>query len=307
MKLNIVSKQALTVGQYLYETTDTDLTKFSAKFDYVLFGSISESGKISNIGAIPSSTQNVVVSLISGKVYNEKSEIVAHTQSQSIWNKYKKDHGPINSKLETQIINLQAIAIKSLQKVKFGEFNLDEISKKALEAGQFIYTTDQTVFIDSKSIPDYLCFVEIDNNSSISTIGLSPTDKRANGLVSFVSGNLFNKSTILIPEKDPKSISSGYSELLSYQNQFGGINQSDLEKIKESKEQYIKEKADNKKSIKQVKPESVKVIKISDANMSNPSEISLGSIHISLSNQASGSISNLQESAAGKFGIQLTH
>lgn len=320
MKLQAVSKQATLFGQYLYATQDTNLKKVSPKnsHDFVVFA-INRNQVISNIGIPPNNNQdnesenpNVIVSVITGNVYDEKGNIVSH--SGNLWNIYQKQFGPFDTTISSYITTVQTNIFASLSKITFGSFDLDAASQDIIQKGLFIYTCDQTLFATDatgKKITDYLIFAQINNNELGDNIGMPPTANNAQGLISLVTGNLYAKTTTITKGSAPTPIAQGYNELYAYENQFGTIDQQLLSKIQAAQTDYQAYLVAQKQSQSETKTPKIIVFSSNPTdttNLASPNKpVSLGSgpIHISLGTPSKGSLSDLQKQAAGPAGFQL--
>ena len=311
IELQSLSKQAILFGQYLYMTKNTNISKINPRLtqDYMVFATF-ENGQIKNIGSAnepidPNSpTPNVIVSVITGHVYNKQGNIVH--QVNNVWSIYEKSHGPFSPTLSNYITKAAEAVIDQLSKITFGEFELDIASTKALQKGQYIYTCNQTLFdpTTNKPITDYLVAAEITDKSLGRSIGMPPTSANAQGLISLVTGNLYAKDTPLKAGQPAKPIAEGYSELYAYENQFGTVAPIELKAIKLAQSKY---------RTAQAKPKTTpKIITFSSSSASSDSTSSkqqaLSSHNpsiILLGPPSKGSISQLQQKAAGPIGLQL--
>ena len=317
MKLQIISPQAILLGQYLYSTTDTNIKNILPKnsIDYVIFA-INQNGTIKNIGSTPPSNlqekndPTVIVSVITGNAYNSSGNVIAHCGN--LWETYEKQFGPFSDTLATYIATTQQQISASLSRINFGSFELDIISKIALQNLQYIYSCSQTIIgTDSsgKQIQDYLITAEISGKNIGNSIGMAPTSNNAQGLVSLVSGNLYEKTTVIDKKTAPTPINQGYYELNSYISQAGTIDATDMKKITDSQAAYSAYQTIQKEKAAAAQTPQIIIISSSPTTSSSlNSGTSLGdgpSIDFSNESPSQSSISTLQQDAAGSAGIQL--
>lgn len=307
INLQAISKQNILFGQYLYTTPDTDIQKINPKTstDYVACATY-ENNTVTNIGAPPISIDqtipnpNVIVSMISGNVYNQQGNIVSHVVKA--WNHYKDQHGPFKATINQYIQTLQQTITAKLSKISFGSFNLDIVNQEALQQGRYLYTNNQTLGTDAT---DYLVMAEVNNSQLGSQIGMPPTSPNAQGILSLVTGNLYAKNTQITPGVKPKPLQEGYSELYAYESQIGNLQPKVIEAIKIAQSLHRKDSAQ--------KAHPVKIINFSSQTSSSsdmasqqkplvakPAIIQLGS-------PSQGSLSLLQANAAGSVGLQLNN
>lgn len=321
MKLQPLSKQAILFGQYLYSTQDTNLKKTNPKdaTDYLVFAT-NRNGTVSNPGTAPGTLDtkpetdpNALVSVITGKVYNQNGHVVAHTDN--LWNAYNQKHGPFATSLDTYITNAQQSFLTKLKNITFGSFDLDIISQEALAKSQFVYKCNQTLDLkDSKgkAILDYVIMAEVANNKLGNQIGMPPTSSKAQGVLSLISGDLYTKTSKLSANKMAQPIAKGYSKLDTYENQFNQLDPQALTDIQTAKKAYFtsltaEQKSKQKKSTSHVKFISTTNVSPKKISLSKPG-ISLKSgptISLNTDTPSKGKISNLQKDAAGSAGFQL--
>lgn len=209
--LKPLSRHAVLLGQYVYGTTDTDLKNIlpDSPIDFVIFG-INQFGS-QTFGLDPNivfqNQKSVLISLINGTMYNASGQVVGNVAN--VWEQYQNSGvGTFSPKLNDFIKSQQKTLNEALAKVTFGNFSLDIINDVALSAGQYLYTCTQTLKdATGKPITDYLACVNIVNNAlTDGTIGIAPTASNANGLLSFVSGNLYLKSAEISKKGGPTPI-----------------------------------------------------------------------------------------------------
>ncbi|MBI2353334.1 hypothetical protein HYV11_03795 [Candidatus Dependentiae bacterium] len=317
MKLQVISKQALLKGQYLYQTKDTKLATFDphSSIDYVVFA-VLQNQALDHIGIEPSlvvdkQSANVVVSVITGDVYDQTGAVVSH--SGSIWDLYQEKFGPFENEINSYIINAKNSIFDTLKSVSFGSFQLKVASTKALENGLFIYTSDQTVLgidADGKTILDYFIITSLDNNQLGDSIGLSPSSSKAQALLSLVTGNLYAKTTVILKGAAPAPLDQGYYELYAYENQYGSIDKNLLADIQAAQSAYLvsqKQQQQTKKKKKTVFQVVPTIVPTKDSFADKKKDgFSLNlSLPIHFGIPATGSITHLQKDAAGKSGFQL--
>jgi len=136
MKLTSIGTKYLIQGQYLYTTQDTKLTDKNNNFisDTLAFATY-VSGDLSNIGISPITTNstekpNVVISMISGNVYDDNSNII--DTKQDPWPLFMRNNGPFDQALTASITSAQKqILIKptALESTSNTIIALDDITK----------------------------------------------------------------------------------------------------------------------------------------------------------------------------------
>lgn len=248
--LTPLSKQSILFNQYLYASTKTDMAKIDPKnpADFLVFGT-NTNGTITNIGKIPNSitdkATNVLISLITGHVFNITGEIIKIIPD--VWTNYKtSQYGPFSANLDSYITTQQKIIATALSKIKFGSFNLNIIDQASLQAGTYIYTCAQTLKDSSgKPMLDYLIFTQKPTSTATQLqLGLPPTSPHAQAILSLVSGNIYLKDTQLLPNTTPTATYSFpvATEFMAYNKQ-NNIQQTDYDTITAAQTTYIAQQA----------------------------------------------------------------
>ncbi|MCX5924291.1 MAG: hypothetical protein NTZ68_02620 [Candidatus Dependentiae bacterium] len=321
-KFTHLSKRRILLGQYVYHTTDTDLKKIDPKaHDLVVFATMQNNLIVhKSLGKHPSKalTQgqtNVLVSLVTGSVYDENGKNIAVTLNA--WKNYETGHGPFPTSLGAYITTQQAAVAKALSNINFGKFVLDIISPQSLSLGQYIYTCTQTINAkDSTGKPmiDYLIMAEVTNNTLGNFVGMSPTSSNAQGLISLITGNLYLKNTVFTKGVTPQPIAPPFSAsemLSSYSNSPDYITITNAETAYGN---YLTAKQQQKSTT----PSNITIIPITPVTSQSVSgvHLPLHGVKIGLSKNAPGvhlhfpgekSIADRQQSAAGNAGFQLAH
>jgi hypothetical protein len=235
--LKPLSKQAILLGQYVYGTMETDVKKIlpNSPIDFVVFA-VNKPGSDLQLGLNPQvALQNpnvVIVSLINGTMYNQEGKTVGNVAN--VWTEFQTSVGPFAEKFTNFITEQQTSINQGLANIKFGNFNLDVINAQALNSGQYIYTGSQTlcnangtVMLDAttkKPMLDYLVCANYTPTNLI--IGMPPTASNANALLSFVTGNVYVKTTVISATAAPAFVSSvnQYQQLGAYATQFGIVS-----------------------------------------------------------------------------------
>lgn len=315
MKLQAISNQAIMLNQYIYTTSSTSLSKVlpGHATDYVIFAT-NQNGTLNNIGRLPSALTNqkkstVIVSLITGNAYNSTGNIVMH--SSKLWETYQSEFGPFPQTINTYIATAQKQIQAALANVTFGPFDLGIINKAALQNGLYIYSCTQTINAKSASgatILDYLTPAEISGTELGNNVGMPPSSPNAQGLVSLVTGNLYSKTTALNANSTPTPISTGYptTSLLS------NIDPNSLATISKAQKAY-KAYIIAKKNVPQQPtvtvqtsgPVSVTTSNLAPSGNTGPSLENGPSVNLSNGPGSQGTISNLQQQAAGSASFQL--
>ena len=316
-----ISKQAILFGQYVYATVDTDLKKIipASPGDFVIFAS-NNAGTISNIGQIPTTDRSaVILSLITGTIYDQNGHSVATINNA--WTNYQTGHGPFSDKIDAYIKQQQSLIIKQLSNITFGSFALDIIDPTILASGQYIYKSLQTINAKDASgnpLVDYVIMAEISNNALGNLMGMTPTSVNAQGLLSLVTGSLYEKNTVFAKGTTPKPLIqyNAAAEFGSYANQYN-INPNNQKTILTAQSAYgAYLTAQNQPKPTTILP-IVKITPISSASANNISgiHIPLTGFHLGLTSTAPGihlqmpgigNLSNRQQQAAGTSGFQLT-
>lgn len=315
--LQAISQQAIMLNQYLYTTTDTNLKKVSPnnQTDYLIFAT-NQNGTVSNMGTTPSLSTNpknhstVAVSLITGNAYNSHGVVVAHCAN--LWATYQAKFGPFDPTISTYILAAQKEIQTALAHITFGSFDLDIINQTALQNGQYIYSCSQTIQTkgaNNSTIMDYLTPAEINGTELGNNIGMPPTSLNAQGLVSLVTGNLYSKSTDITAGTPPNPLSSGYSVI----NQLGNIDSGSLATITAAQNAY-----NAYLTSQQTPPTPPKTVTVQTFNSSSATNSSFApsgttgpslgggpSVNLSGGPGSSGTISGLQQQAAGGTSFQL--
>lgn len=320
-KLQALGKPYILRGQYLYATTNTQLTTEHGKpmADYLLLAS-AVTDDVKQIGMPPATSGSsnpaptVAISVITGNVYNQAGAILSH--KHNVWSTYEKTHGPFNPQLATEVKNAQQEIIQQLMHTHIGTYKLTAISKQMVENSQFIYTCDQTITqkdSTDKPITDYLIMADIIGDSIGTAVGMPPS-KNPKGMVSLITGNVYDATST-----DP--IDSGYSELIPYENQYGKLPAQVMKKINAAKAAYMAAlEAAEKKTEQPKKPAQPKQSQtislgssgLSLGSMSSSGAPNTGGLQLGLSSSAPGlslstnqSLSTRQNNAANGSGLQL--
>jgi len=203
-KLTIISKQnALIFSQYIYASVQTDIAKITPKnpSDLLVFAT-NTNGTISNLGKAPNSftdsTTNVLVSLVTGHVFDNKWNCIQTIQQP--WKQYStSEYGPFLPSINQVITKQQNAIAQKLSKITFGSFDLDIVDNTHLINGVYIYTCTQTLLGNTgKPLTDYLVFAsQIPTDLSQLMVGLPPTANNVACMISLVSGNVYTKETAI--------------------------------------------------------------------------------------------------------------
>lgn len=318
MNLQAISQQAILLSQYIYTTTDTNLKKISPKHetDYLIFAK-NQNGTINSIGnppVIPSGQKDnstVAVSVITGNAYNSKGNIVAH--SSNLWKTYQATFGPFDSTINNYITAAQKEIESALAHITFGSFDLDIINQLALQNGLYIYSCSQTIDAkdaNGKPILDYLTPAEVNGTELGNNIGMPPTSPNAQGLVSLVTGNLYNKTTTISTGTPPTPINTGFSAMIS---QLSNVDATTLATITAAENAYNTYLAAQQAPPPQQQSVTVQTFNsapatntaLAPANTTGPSLGNGPDVNLSGGPGSSGTIGALQNQAAGAASFQL--
>jgi len=244
------SDQAILFHQYLYASGKTDLEKIFPKnsinsFDFLIFGT-NTNGTISNYGKLPNSIidqeTNVLISLITGHVFNPQGDIIKIIPN--VWDSYKTLYGPFTTALDKHITIQQQAVTQALTKIKFGNFVLHIIDQTSLQAGAYVYSCAQTLR-DSTGKPmlDYVIFTQEPTSSTTPLqLGLPPTSSNAGAILSLVTGNIYPKNTQLSPNTIPTATYNYdvFTQFATYEKE-GNLQIADAATIKAAQAAYLAE------------------------------------------------------------------
>lgn len=325
MELQSPGRPALLQGQYLYTTQSTSLTDAQGNpiNDYVVFAN-SVTGNITNIGNSPSSfakasagtaagtatsstpsTPNVILSLITGNVYDNSGKVIA--RKQNALQAYTQNK-PIAQKLSDAISQAGQMYQQQLLHYTFGSYQLSAASEEAIDQGLFIYTCGETITqqdADGNPILDYLVMADIVDGSLGSTIGMPPSSA-TQGMVSLITGNVYAKDSAT-------PIDSGYSEMAQYTKQYGPLPQEVSGAITAASHAYNNTATTPANSKEVVIDATTSSQSISLSDLLNAAPPKTGGVQVGLSSIApskivatGSSISQLQNAAAGTAAIEFS-
>lgn len=241
----ITFRQALNQS-YLYRTTSTNITDQSgadlknadgsAVYDYVVFAT-NTSGVVTNIGTTPSdTTANVVVSLISGKMYNSSGQLLS-TQI-GIWNAYKNATNSIDNATYSYIKTTRSTIMSDLLLFSFSGKIFTAADSEALFNDQYLYTSDTTISekaLDGSTIIDYLITCSLDSGNRVTTYGAAP-NATTSACISLITGTIFTS--------EGSSFASSYNLLSNYTSVYGSLPSSVATALAQSQTDYAAQQTD---------------------------------------------------------------
>jgi hypothetical protein len=235
-QLTLISKQqALIFSQYIYASVQTDIAKITPKnpSDLLVFAT-NRNGKITNLGKAPNSftdsKNNVLVSLITGHVFNNKWDCIKTVPQP--WLSYsapQSDYGPFLPSINKVITSQQQSIVQKLSKITFGSFDLDAADSTLILDGLYVYTCTQTVQGSSgQPFTDYLVFAtKIPEDQTKLILGLPPTANNVACIISLVSGNVYTKETIIpktgVPATSQASLNIYSINFIDYIGKLGAL------------------------------------------------------------------------------------
>lgn len=336
-KLQKLSKQAILKGQYVYASAETDLKKLlpSNPADFIIFG-VNQNGIITELGTqlstITPSSNAVIISLITGAVYDRKGNII-QTLLDVLSAYQTQCQQTLSPRLTTLITNQQNAILKALSNVKLQGFVLDIISTTALQTGQYIYSCTQTLIdntgkpiIDSttnKPLIDYLVCANVEGKDM--TMGFAPHTANVNALFSLVTGNVYGTSTVITTDKAPTPMTvhhNQYLQLGTYATAYNlATTAPDYVTITNAQTAYAnyltsQQQAATKASLTPTPVKIVRVTKVQPAHFKQGVHLSFKGRHDGFKRHApgipmhfagKGTISQRQHEAAGRADFYFKH
>jgi hypothetical protein len=224
-KLDAVGIPEILKNQFIYTTKDTHIAQETANKntrDYVILGQLDANTQttLTTAGLSPKASPNALISLISGKFFDQAGQ--QKGISPTAWSAYKSAHR-VSDDLTTIINNEREIyAQRLIGPYQFGTFTLSASSPKDITQGHYIYTT---------TAGDYVLMAQLDSNNNILAIAM-PYDQKINGIVSFVSGNVYTRNSA-------QPATSGYTnQLTAYQQQHGPLRKELFDAISAAEKKY---------------------------------------------------------------------
>lgn len=214
----------LLKNQFIYTTSATTIaqeTNNAITKDYAILGSLdATTGTISSAGLSPTISPTALISLISGKFFDQRGQELG-TWSDA-WSTYQNAH-----KISDSVINIinherELYATKLVGPYTFGSFTLNASSAQDIVVGQYIYTTGT----------DYFLMAKLDTNNNVIDSGMAYS-ANINGILSLVSGNVYNKTS-------SQPVNSGYTDqLIPYQRAHGALRKDLLDTIMAAQKKYM--------------------------------------------------------------------
>lgn len=192
---------SLLRDQYIYNSTSTNIKGATGSItDYLVFATRTD-GTITALGAAPSADTNVLVSLVSGTVYDAQGRVV--DTIGDIYTSYSKQH-TIPEQKRITIENTKNQYEQVRKKELTGPFTLGAFTLTPADVQDSL----KNIFIFQTSTPesssDYVVLVRLDDQQLPTMQGIAYSQV-AQGMISLVTGNLYGTG------KD--SIRSGYTRV----------------------------------------------------------------------------------------------
>lgn len=231
-----INEIELLKGNFIYQATGTTIAQLSQnklEKDIVVLGRSDPHNEqqINDIGLNPGLAKtlpNVAISLITNNAYNSNGKVINYLQGA--FAAYIKNRPSINPLLIGQIEAAQKVYAETQQgPFNFGSFILKSTGVSDIINQHYIYHTN-TPAIEH----DYVIMALLDDSYNIINSGM-PYDENINGIVSLVTGLVYNRA-------QKESVNSGYARQINqYEKTYGALNSTLKKEILATEEKYQKQ------------------------------------------------------------------